>query len=117
MNKSSSTRNLRSKLWMATTVAIVHQCHTEHKTFTWNFGLRSLQLINKKRFFSSSSLASDRKSIGVEHISDQCSAINGLSPCTISNGGAALVGGDQKRKQVDESFQKVMYLSCWGVGT
>lgn len=85
------------RVWMAATVAVV-QGHTD-QGFKWNSGLKSLQLA-KRRFSSDGSLSGFRPFTGV--IGSDLGRFIGTG------------SGDDRRKQADDSLQKVMYLSCWG---
>ncbi|KAK9089500.1 hypothetical protein Scep_028582 [Stephania cephalantha] len=76
---------------MAASVAVV-QNHTDQGV-KWNAGV----MRSSKRWFSGESL---RPVAGVLDMD------LGFSP--------ARSGGEEKRKQTDDSLRKAMYFSCWG---
>ncbi|OVA07998.1 Protein of unknown function wound-induced [Macleaya cordata] len=85
------------RVWMAASVAVV-QGHTD-QGFKWNTGLRSLQFTTKR-------LSSSESSVDFRPFAGVLSSDFGL----FLRG----TGGNDKRKQADESLQKAMYLTCWG---
>lgn len=90
-----------NRVWAAASVSVVNS-HSEQGQ-KLKSGLQSLNH-GKKRFFSAGGVAADIRPVsGAVQNSD--------SGDFLPSG-----GGDDRRRQADDSLRSVMYLNCWGQG-
>ncbi|OVA07999.1 Protein of unknown function wound-induced [Macleaya cordata] len=99
------------RVWMATSVAVVQgHNHDQEYCFQWNTGLikSSLDKLSKK---SSSSYVDTLAAAGLlgSDFDDESNFHGRTTTHHVIDGSCS-----KKRKQADESLQKVMYVSCWG---
>ncbi|KAH7860600.1 hypothetical protein Vadar_015366 [Vaccinium darrowii] len=88
-----------NRLWMAATVAVVNG-HADQGC-KLKSGIRPLH--HSKQRVSSSSAAAGGSPADLRPLSSMTrSELDGF------------MGGEERRKQADDSLRQVMYLSCWG---
>ncbi|KAH6785564.1 Wound-responsive family protein [Perilla frutescens var. hirtella] len=87
-----------NRVWMAASVAVVNGHADQGQKL--KSGLKSINH-GKKRFFTAGGDAADLRPLS--------GALN-----TDIEGCAASGGGNERRRQGDDSLRQVMYLNCWG---